>query len=273
MALVALVGLVLAGAAAAVATTGEPGQIGEPVYDEIAGNFSAEGGWSLIPVCAISVANPNAERCAVTSATHEYSIENLPPGEYVVYFPSPNPSEMLSQYYRQAFTRAEAQPIGVKLGFATRGVDEVMSSSPGPALQKPLPDTPVPVNHVNTEIPRQVGPQPPPNERTEPELVLPLTELLSRKSLGSLSVLCRFGACHGSIKLVTHVIDKDRRRREAVLGWVSFSLKKEVPATVAMHLTPVGREDLARGRRRPVSASIVVVMGGATVLTRPVRLS
>ena len=257
---------------AASATAAESGHAAEPVYDEIAGSFIAEG-WSSIPVCAVSAENPEATFCAITNAGHEYSIVNVPPGEYVVYFPSPEPSEMASQYYSQAASRSEARTIVVKLGFAARGIDEVMTRAPRPSLQQPKPEAPTPVNDLGTGVIPPVASKPASGRRPEPELILPLASSLSGKALGSLSALCRFAACHGSIKLVTHVTGKDRRRREIVLGWLSFSLKREVPATIAMHLTPVGREDLARGRHRPVSASVVVEMGGATVLTRAVRLS
>ena len=107
-----LCGLLLALNAGASAETGQSGKTGEPVYDEIAGTFVAEG-WSGIEVCAISVENQNARWCATTKRIGEYSITNVPPGEYVVYFPAPG-GELKGQYYRQAWTRAEAQPIVVR---------------------------------------------------------------------------------------------------------------------------------------------------------------
>ena len=269
-ALLAFAGTLVVAAPVTGVAGAEAGRSAEPVYDEIAGSFVAEG-WSSIPVCAISAENQNATWCAITNAAHEYSIANLPPGEYVVYFPSPEPSQMASQYYRQAARRSEAQTVVVKLGFATRGVDEVMGRAPAPSLQQPRPAAPMPVDPVKTGTVSPAAPAPSPGGRIEPELILPLASSLSGKALGSLSALCRFAACHGSIKLVTHA--NGGRRREVVLGWVSFSLGREAPATLAMHLTPVGRRDLALAGRRPVSAAIVVRMGGANVLTRSVRLT
>jgi len=257
----------------ASAETGESDQTSEPVYDEIAGTFVAEG-WSGIEVCAISVENQNAKWCSTTKGVGEYSITNLPPGEYVVYFPAPG-GELKSQYYRQAWTRAEAQPIVVKLGFATRGVNEVMKGWPEPPLPVHAVEVPTPENHVNPYInpPYTPAVRPPaPILPPEPELILRVAKSLSLRALSSFSALCRYAACDGAIKLVTHVTGKGRRNQTVVLGWASFSLAKEVPAVVALHLDAVGRADLARGRRQPVSASVTVSIDGAPVEVRSVHL-
>jgi hypothetical protein len=264
------VGLVLA--AAANAETGEAGGV-EPAYGRISGRVVAE---VEVLVCATNV-ETYSHYCYTTYVGSGYSIGGLPAGQYVVYFHVPSASDWEDQYYRNAATFAEATRVTVAAGIETHLEEALLryKGEPvltGEGLQKEAPPVPNPVQKPPGPVVFPTAPVAPSNLRTAPELVLPPARAISAGSL-RLSVSCRFNACNGSIKLERRVTARDGHGVTEVLGWASFSLKRDVPSTIAIRLTPLGRKELMRAGHRPVSASIVASMQGMTVLTRSVHLT
>jgi len=81
-----------------------------------------------IEVCALAL-SVEAERCASTNTSGEYTIEGLPSDSYTVRFAAPEQSELnyLPQYYDGKSLYSEATPVSVTAGSATPSIDAAMA--------------------------------------------------------------------------------------------------------------------------------------------------
>jgi hypothetical protein len=80
-----------------------------------------------IPVCAAAL-DGSESRCTTTENNGEYTLAGLPAGDYRVHFSHAESlpggaARWMSQYYDEADTAAEADPVQVSLGDTTAGID------------------------------------------------------------------------------------------------------------------------------------------------------
>jgi hypothetical protein len=97
------------------------------VGGEIAGTVTLPHGAPSegIEVCATAVgAEPWQSQCTHTEASGNYTIARLASAEYTVVFHGAG--NLLTQYYRGRATPAEAEPVQVTSGSATRGIDATL---------------------------------------------------------------------------------------------------------------------------------------------------
>jgi hypothetical protein len=80
-----------------------------------------------IQVCGYGNAG---ERCAETNSSGEYTLSNLPAGEYSVEFSAPSASglDYLTQYYNGAASYSSAAKVSVSAGQDTAGIDAALSA-------------------------------------------------------------------------------------------------------------------------------------------------
>jgi 5-hydroxyisourate hydrolase-like protein (transthyretin family) len=98
------------------------GRISGTVYQEH--SSTRIGG---IPVCATAL-DDSESRCTITENSGEYTLAGLPAGEYRVHFSHAQSlpgaaARWMPQYYDEADTAAEADPVQVDLGATTADID------------------------------------------------------------------------------------------------------------------------------------------------------
>jgi carboxypeptidase family protein len=265
----------------ASALASAPGQAAESTSGEITGVVVGKPASGITPlagvsVCATNAADEASTPCATTDESGDYSILELPAGDYAVKFAPPLGSEYLGQYFQAANSRGEARLVSVTAGYATTGVDAVLQPTPltGPPLQKELSPLPIPEQKINREVIFPSPPVSPPSGlRPAPELVIPLVSPLSPKALSAMTAHCWNAACHGTAELLTHDTAKGWSKRAIVLGSATFSLKAEQVTTIAMRLTRAGRERLTRNQHRRIAAHFVVTVHGARTQSTLVLLT
>jgi hypothetical protein len=96
----------------------------------------------------------------------------------------------------------------------------------------------------------------------------------------SVHLTCDDTTCRGSTELTMRVLSKGHRgaktvtRRETlVLAEGRFSLTRGKGATVVLRLTAAGRRRLARAKRHPVAANLILSVKGGKTITRAVMAS
>jgi hypothetical protein len=111
-------------------------------------------------------------------------------------------------------------------------------------------------------------PSPPP---PTPVIMLLSSKIAVSGSSANVPISCTSATCAGTIELTEQVVVKRRHHhktvRTVVLGRGAYALAAGHSTTVAVHLTSIGKNTLAKAKHHRVSASArVSVIGGATVI-------
>jgi hypothetical protein len=263
---------------------------------------AATGPLANVLVCAL--AGPSeAVDCALSNRNGEYAIAGVPAGSYVIGFQAAKPYTV--QYYNDQATYAAAQPVQVAVGTDISDIGAVMRgpAEPRPPVEsprKPVESVPPP---VLPESPLAAPVASPPSTSTQttsstagastsastatpapaqapPVVVAQTSKIVISRSTAALLLSCSDATCRGTIELTSQVVTsrheggKTASHRETlVLADGSFSVAQDKSATAVLHLTATGRRRLARAKRHPFAANLVLSVTGGKTVTQSVMAS
>ena len=99
------------------------------------------------------------------------------------------------------------------------------------------------------------------------------------ENLVHVKLVCSGAPCHGFVELTTQVVGRHREGARVVFGPEtlilakgSFSLAVGKSASIALHLTPVGRKRLAHAEPHPLAAEFLISLTSGEASAKPVRV-
>jgi hypothetical protein len=269
-------------------------QLGGRVTGRVTASFA--GPLADMLVCAL--ASPSeAVACALSNRDGEYAIAGVPAGSYVVGFDAGK--SYVVQYYDDTSSYSDAQAVTVTVDNSTTGINAAMQSvapTPPPDLPPPpKPVTPV-LRQPTSESGAGASPQPSPSTAgastpttttltsttAESSLLVtaPKSKIVISGSSAALHLSCSDAICRGSIELTMQVVTRHHDGRRAVshreplvLADGSFSVAQGKSATAVLHLTAAGRQRLARAKRHPFAANLILSVEGGKTIVKSVMAS
>jgi hypothetical protein len=165
-----------------------------------------------------------------------------------------------TQYYDDSASLAGATAVMVSAGETISGIDAVLQRTASKTTRTftvPPPPVPLPITPVSVPLPK-------------PQLKISLAKVfVAGSSAKGVQLACAGATCEGSIELTMQLAVKRReghrtvsRKQTIVLAKGTFSIAAGQSSAVVLHLTAMGRRELAHVKHHPLRVKLALSLTG-----------